>query len=65
MRLYFTSLAAKNRKFKPEAKKFNKPVDEQVKLAMIDEFLQNICHAYCYYRLNLRLYYDKEIKTRI
>ena len=64
MRGEFAKLARKNKKLKAEAKLFEKPIDEEVKSAIIEEFLSNICEAYVRYRLTIRIFYDSVMRER-
>lgn len=64
MRVEISKLARKNKKMKAEAKLFEKPIDEDVKTAIIDEFLANICESYIRYKLTVRIFYDFVMKRR-
>ena len=64
MRAEISKLARKNKKLKAEAKLFEKPIDEDLKAAIIEEFLGNICESYVRYRLTIRIFYDFVIRVR-
>ena len=64
MRGEISKLARKNKKLKAEAKLFEKPVDEGIKAAIIEEFLGNVCESYIRYKLTVRIFYDFVMKAR-
>lgn len=63
MRVEFAKLARKSMKL-TEAKLFEKPIDEEIKSVIIEEFLSNICEAYVRHKLTIRIFYDSAMKAR-
>jgi hypothetical protein len=51
MKLYFTTMARKNKKSVPQAKLFEPPVDIEIRDYLIEEFFNNVCRRFC--KLNL------------
>ncbi len=51
MKLYFTTIARKNKKSVPQAKLFEPPVDIEIRDYLIEEFFNNVCRRFC--KLNL------------
>jgi hypothetical protein len=46
MKQFYIFAAKKNRKMKPEALKFKKEVDEEVRDLLLNEYMNNVCRRY-------------------
>ena len=46
MKQFYILAAKKNRKMKPEALKFKKEVDSEVRDLLLNEYMNNVCRRY-------------------
>lgn len=64
MKMHFNTKAKKNKQFKIQAKKFEGLVDDQISQLLLNEYLSNVCQAFCRYNLTIFMNYKKEVAKR-
>ena len=64
MKLYYNTKAKKNKQLKDVAKNFEGLVDDQISSLLINEYLSNICQAFCRYNLTICMIYKREIAQK-